>query len=1079
MTVLSCGQVQLVVCDAARSQSIQDRKAAAERLYKQGNQQYQANKYQEALQAWEQALQIYREIKDRKGEGNSLNGLGKAYDALEEYQKAIKFYEQSLLIMRELKNIAPLDESTTLFRIGHAYSILNQAEKATIFYEQALAIRTTINDLPHAYLREVIGELVLIYADLGQYQKIIAVYEQELAIVRQRKLLTEQVRVIYNLAQAYQFSRDYERSIVMYQQALVIARELKDREQERNLLDNLGNVYLKAGKYELAIAIFQQMLVSSRMSPDPTRQAIATISLGDGYRNLGQYTQAIKFYRQGLELSRKLIDRIAQAGILVKLGNAYLKLGKYEQAIALYQQSLAIARSIDHRDREGLLSNIARDRLYDSLGQDEIAIRFFAPRYYVILPEIQARMAEGIVLSNLGLAYERLGQFDKAIALYQQELAIAREIKDIAREGAVLSNLGNAYDSSQQFDKAIVMHQQALTIMQKIKDTASKGRVLVNLANTYRNLGQNEQAIEIYQQALAIAREIKNRDSEGTALRNLGVAYANRGQHQQALDIYQQAVTIAREIGDRDGEGTVLSNLGKLLAIKKQPELAILFYKQSINVRESIRKDIRGLSQAEQKSYLSTVETSYRDLADLLLKQDRILEAQQVLDLLKVQELSDYLRTVRGNDQTAQGVDLQRPEQNIIALAGELNQLQQKDREGKLNETEQQRLSQLVQAERDQNKQFNAFLDSPQIKKLITELRRNEDNQNVDIAKYRKLQKDLLSQFPNAVLLYPLILSDRLELVILNTKIPPLRRTVNIKREQLNQLIIALRADLQDSGSEDVKQTSQKLYDILIKPFESELNQLKINTIIYAPDGQLRYIPLASLYDGKQWLVEKYRVNNITAESLTAFNSKAIANPHIFAGAFGGKGGETRSGFNGLPASIPEVQKITSLFPNTTSLIEKDFTKKVTADRANSHTILHLATHGQLLVGTPEDSFIVFGNGEKVTIGELKDWDLKNVDLVVLSACQSGLGSKLGNGVEILGLGYQMQAAGARVAIASLWKVDDAGTQALMEAFYGELKKGDVPIAEALRKAQVSLIKSSNHNHPFYWSAFFAIGNGL
>jgi CHAT domain-containing protein len=72
-----------------------------------------------------------------------------------------------------------------------------------------------------------------------------------------------------------------------------------------------------------------------------------------------------------------------------------------------------------------------------------------------------------------------------------------------------------------------------------------------------------------------------------------------------------------------------------------------------------------------------------------------------------------------------------------------------------------------------------------------------------------------------------------------------------------------------------------------------------------------------------------------------------------------------------------------------------------------------------------------------------------------------------------------MQAAGARVAIASLWKVDDTGTQALMEAFYGELKKGDAPIAEALRRAQVSLIKSPKYNHPYYWSAFFAIGNGL
>ncbi len=508
------------------------------------------------------------------------------------------------------------------------------------------------------------------------------------------------------------------------------------------------------------------------------------------------------------------------------------------------------------------------------------------------------------------------------------------------------------------------------------------------------------------------------------------------------------------------------------------PELAILFYKQSINVREAIRKDILGLSKDEQESYLGTIEVAYRALADLLLKQDRILEAQQVLDLLKVQELSGYFRNVRGNSQTAQGVDLQRPEQNIIALASELSQLQQKDREGKLNQSDEPRLAQLVQTERDQNKQFNAFLNSPEIKKLIDQLRRAEQ-QNINLSSYRNLQKDLLAKFPNAVLFYPMILDDRLELILINAKTSPLRRTVKIKREELNEAIFQFLGDLRDVGSEDVKRPAQKLYNLLIKPFESELQQLQIDTIIYAPDGQLRYIPLASLYDGKQWLVEKYRVNNITAESLTTFNSKPISNPRIFAGAFGGKGGETRAGFSGLPASIIEVQKIASQFPNTTRLIENEFTKSITESRANSHTILHLATHGELSVGTPEDSFILFGNGEKATIRDIQDWKLSNIDLVVLSACQSGLGSKLGTGVEILGLGYQMQAAGARVAIASLWQVDDAGTQALMDAFYSELKKGDVTIAEALRRAQVSLIKSPKLNHPFYWSAFFAIGNGL
>ena len=754
------------------------------------------------------------------------------------------------------------------------------------------------------------------------------------------------------------------------------AQTTQDRKAEAARLIQQAFQLYQTSRYREAISVLESALGIYREIKDRKGEAISLLGLGQMYRNLGQYQKAIDYYQQSLTLYKQIGDRKGEATSLSDLGLAYHKLGQYQKAIDYYQQSLAITKQIG--DRYG----------------------------------------EARCLNNLGTAHDSLGQYQKAIDYHQQSLAITKQIGARNGEASSLGNLGVIYKNLGQYQKAIDYHQQSLVIEKQIGDRYGEARCLHNLGATYRSLGQYQKAIDYYQESLAIKKQIGARNGEATSLNDLGLAYDNLGQYQKAIDYYQQSLTINKQIGNRSGEGITLSNLGYLFAQQKQPELAILFYKQSINIRETIRKDILKLSKEEQKSYLSTIEKTYRDLADLLLKQDRILEAQQVLDLLKVQELSDYLRTVRGNSQTSQGVDLQRPEQNIIALAGELNQLQQKDREGKLNETEQQRLSQLVQTERDQNKQFNAFLDSPQIKKLITELRRNEDNQNVDIAKYRKLQKDLLSQFPNAILLYPLILDDRLELIILNANTPPLRRTVPIKREQLNRLISDLHAELKDSGSEDVKQTSQKLYNILIKPFESELSQLKINTIVYAPDGQLRYIPLASLYDGKQWLVEKYHVNNITAESLTSFNSKAISNPHIFAGAFGGKGGETRLGFSGLPASIPEVQKITSLFPNTTSLIEKDFTKKVTTDRANSHTILHLATHGKLLIGTPEDSFIVFGNGEQVTIGELKDWSLKNVDLVVLSACQSGLGSKLGTGIEVLGLGYQMQAAGARVSIA-------------------------------------------------------------
>ncbi|MEY3303641.1 MAG: hypothetical protein RLZZ139_2014, partial [Cyanobacteriota bacterium] len=125
-----------------------------------------------------------------------------------------------------------------------------------------------------------------------------------------------------------------------------------------------------------------------------------------------------------------------------------------------------------------------------------------------------------------------------------------------------------------------------------------------------------------------------DRDGESGSLNSLAIAYNSLGQFQKAIDYYQQSLAVAIQISNRAGEGRLLNNLGIFFSQQNQPELAILFYKRSINVRESIRKNISGLSKESQKSYLSTIEKSYRYLADFLLTQGRVMEALQVIDLL-------------------------------------------------------------------------------------------------------------------------------------------------------------------------------------------------------------------------------------------------------------------------------------------------------------------------------------------------------------------------------------------------------------------------------------------------------------
>jgi CHAT domain-containing protein len=216
----------------------------------------------------------------------------------------------------------------------------------------------------------------------------------------------------------------------------------------------------------------------------------------------------------------------------------------------------------------------------------------------------------------------------------------------------------------------------------------------------------------------------------------------------------------------------------------------------------------------------------------------------------------------------------------------------------------------------------------------------------------------------------------------------------------------------------------------------------------------------------------------LIAYSLSDFTQKPQRQLQIFAGAFGGAQNTTRFGQVGLPATVIEVQSIFDALTDTTKLVANDFSRQATETQMRNKNIVHLATHAEFNAGKPENSFLIFGNGDRILLSEMKDLPMSNVDLIVLSACQTGVG-KLGNGIEILGFGYQVQRAGSKAAIASLWQVSDDGTQALMQAFYNDIKTGDRSKAESLRQAQIATIRSKKFSHPYYWSAFILISNGL
>ncbi|MBD2318761.1 CHAT domain-containing protein [Phormidium tenue] len=957
-----------------------------------------------------------------------------------------------------------LDRGFQLVIDGRTRLQRGEAQEAIQLFQQAIAIFQKEGDrFSEARTQNFIGN---VYLNLQQFDRAIASYQGAFKIVSDLQLQNvkenlqvrlDEVQILQNLGFALNRANNWRQAIATYEQALVKARAIKAQERELTILNNIGNIYVEIGQFSQGLERLQQALAIYESTNNQKSSAGVLLNIGFAYRRLGQFEKALNFYQQSLKIVQVTGERKIETSILNNIAGVYRSQGKYLQALEAYQASLEVSQQLN------LTSQAAT------------------------------------TLSNIGVVYKELGQLDNALRFQELALQKIQKLGDRQAESIFLSNIGSIYDDKGNLKQALSYYEKALAIHKELNDIPAQGITYNNIGEIYRLSKQNDLAISNYQKSLKILREIGDRSAEATSLSNLGLVYADLKRYPEALDAYQQAAAIHRQLGERRGESIDLSNLGNLFASWQQPDLAILFYKQSVNIRESIRKELRSLSVADQKTFTGTVERTYRDLANLLLKQNRILEAQQVLDLLKVQELDDYLQNVRGNVETAKGIELLAPEQRFLtdysaiqnrAIQAGKEQLDiLKITQANRSSQQIQRLRELLDVQSQSSQQLNTYVQSPAVATILNQINQGGDRSNaLNLEQFTALQKTLQKMSQKTAIFYPLILEDRLELILVTANGDPIRRTVAIKQEDLNSAIVDFRSDVRDPSSLDILDSSQRIYTWLIAPIAADLQKAGVQTIIYAPDGQLRYLPIAALYDGKQWLVERYAINTITAASLTNLSDRRRnSQPLVLAGAFtSGKfifdvNGQTFN-FSGLPFAGIEVDNLIAKLPNSTKLIDRDFNVKSTVAKFKQYNIIHLATHAAFVIGKPEDSFVLFGDGSRASLRDVSTWSLQNVDLVILSACETGLGGTLGNGTEIMGFGYQMEYAGAKAAIASLWQVSDGGTQALMDAFYGILQDTKLTKAEVLAKSQRVLIntgKNSNFSHPYYWSPFIIIGNGL
>ncbi len=875
----------------------------------------------------------------------------------------------------------------------------------------------------------------------------------------------------------------YQQGIKAYEQAVTSYRSAHDRKGEAASLNNLGIAYAFLSQYDKAIGLYELALAISREIKDRRSEANNLGNLGNAYFNLSQYERGIGYDERALAIYREIKYRLGEASSLNDLGNAYSYLSQYEKGVGFYEQALAIKREI--KDRRG----------------------------------------EANSLNNIAFAYDSLSQYEKAIGLEEQALAISREIKDRRIEATSLGNIGNAYLSLGQHEKAIGYLEQALTIKRDLKDRRGEAYSLLALAETYQKLGQHRKAIGYFEEALAISGEIKDRDTASNVLSGLGTTYRSMNQKDKAVSFHVRALSILREIKARREEAMALSELMLDWQASAQPRLAIFYGKQAVNTLQAIRSDIRGLDRESQQSFAKGQEQSYHTLADLLISQGRLPEAQQVLNLLKEEEYFDFVRrdsTETGGlnsraSYTAEEAESEKRYREVgdrlVAIGTEHGALLGKKT---LTPEETQRLAQLEKDLEAGNAAFQQFLGNLATQfsakpAAAAKLEQIRDTQG--------LMEDLRELPAGTVAIYTLVGDEKYRAILIT---PDVQKAYQypIAAADLNRKILAFREAAQ-SPKLDPRPLGVELYKILVGPMAEDLRQAKAQTLMWSLDGALRYVPLGALFDGKQYLIEQYRMSVFTPAS----NARLKDRPDQRWTAAGFGVTKAHEGASALPDVAAEMAGIIHEKAGDQSGVleghvkmDEDFTEQSMREELRKRPpAVHIASHFDFRPGDETKSALLMGDGNLLTLAQIKKLPnlFGGVQVLTLSACNTGVGDNTADGKEVEGFGVLAQRQGAKAVIASLWPVADASTSRLMQDFYRIRESAPgITKLEALRQAQLGLLhgtgevqrssaperalihepaRSISHvqapayardprapyAHPYFWAPFFLMGNWL
>lgn len=815
---------------------------------------------------------------------------------------------------------------------------------------------------------------------------------------------------------------DWDLARRYFEQALEIRTNALGAEHPDTLetINFMGYLFQVTGDLERAELHFQKALTlrTKLLGPDHPDTADSQIYLGTLYMLQGRYADAEKLLVAGASNEPIEISgrHTSPAGGYRMLGTLYYSLGDLDRAEENIRTSLGIVENVFTEDHPEIASN-----------HNALAL----------------------------IAFSR-GDFEQAKVLAEQVLAVRKA----------------------SFGEAHGFVGDSLLFLSRIEDAR----------------GEAAASERYLQKAIAVYEDHLEPDNYRVLSSKLALAWVHHkaGRTADAKAICEAILTAPRLHQTKELEWNALLLYSVILAREGQQDAAILFGKRAVNVIQGLRAGITSMDEALQKLFVQDRDKAFRTLASLLVEDGRLPEAQQVVKMIKEEERFNFVRRDAGRGTVRESVasyttrertGLTRYDEisgRLASIATEYDELLRQKKAGRLA-VDETRLKQLRADLRVAKRAFRTFLGE-----LIKEVEAGGTQRAMEIGgknlkDLKSLQGTLRTLGDGTVLIHYLITGDRLHIIVTTGRVQ-IVRTVAVDESALNQRVSDLAESFSDLHSNPIPD-AQAIYDLILKPIAEDLRQAKARTLMFSLDGVLRYLPMAALHDGDRYLVENYEVTLFTE----AAQSKLTANPPKDWRMAGLGVSRAVEGFAALPAVAAELDAIVQtggtdregILPGIIYLDENFSKEAIESVLDAAYPVLHVASHFVFQPGTERDSYLLLGDGGRLSLAAVLDDDLdfNNVALLTLSACQTALGGPGADGREIESFGWLAQRQGAKAVLATLWPVADKSTAEFMGALYGHLKTGKITKAEALRKTQIAFINSDAYAKPVFWAPFILMGN--